>query len=108
MVYGYYPFNPADPKLPKKMMEGQIRRAFFIVCTASPRFPLLASERDWAVAMLPAGRVMEGQTVRVRHPPPFPPSLLPEKVRCAVARTLHHSGALGAPRPSAPRAPTLP
>lgn len=24
MVYGYYPFNPADPKLPKKMMEGQI------------------------------------------------------------------------------------
>lgn len=21
MVYGYYPFNPADPKLPKKMME---------------------------------------------------------------------------------------
>jgi len=20
-VYGYYPFNPADPKLPKKMME---------------------------------------------------------------------------------------
>ena len=24
MVYGYYPFNPADPKLPKKMMEGAI------------------------------------------------------------------------------------
>lgn len=24
MVYGYYPFNPADPGLPKKMMEGRI------------------------------------------------------------------------------------
>ena len=24
MVYGYYPFNPADPKLPQKMTEGSI------------------------------------------------------------------------------------
>lgn len=53
MVYGYYPFNPADPKLPKKMMEGQI--------TYPPGVPVSPECKD-----LIQGRAGESQTT---HPP---------------------------------------
>lgn len=65
MVYGYYPFNPADPKLPKKMMEvGQrLRRPAQLF-----RLGWLCFAMDgWsALASLPAPECVR-ECMRVHH-----------------------------------------